>query len=112
MNLPRRSFYHQRKDKSPDKGLESRIDDICLEFSGYGYRRVTKQLHREGWHVNHKKVYRIIRQKELQCRPVKKWVRTTDSNHAFRIYPNLVRDNEAPRCLRRGASLKQIFLFR
>ncbi|MGZ6220445.1 MAG: IS3 family transposase, partial [Syntrophales bacterium] len=93
MNLPRRSFYHQRKEKSLDKGLESRIDDICLEFSGYGYRRVTRELHREGQRVNHKKVYRIMREKGLQCRPrKKKWVTTTDSNHGFRIYPNLVRD--------------------
>ena len=92
MNLPRRSFYHQRKEKSPDKVLETRIGDICLEFSGYGYRRVTWQLQREGWIVNHKKVARIMREKGLQCRPRKKWVRTTDSNHGFRIYPNLVRD--------------------
>ena len=92
MNIPRRSFYHRRKGKSPDKVLESRIGDICLEFSGYGYRRVTRQLHREGWRVNHKKVARIMREKGLQCRPRKKWVRTTDSNHGSRIYPNLVRD--------------------
>jgi len=93
MNLPRRSFYHQRRDKSPDKGLETRIDDICLEFSGYGYRRVTKQLHREGWHVNHKKVYRIMREKGWLYRPRKKqWITTTDSSHGFRIYPNLVKD--------------------
>jgi putative transposase len=94
MNLSRRSFYHRRKVKSPDKVLESRIGDICLEFSGYGYRRVTRQLHREGWRVNHKKVARIMRGKGLQCRPRKKWVRTTDSNHGFHIYPNLVRDIE------------------
>jgi transposase InsO family protein len=92
MNLPRRSFYHQRKEKSPDKELESRISDICLEFAGYGYRRVTRQLQWEGWTVNHKKVARIMREKGLQCRPRKKWVSTADSNHGFRIYPNLVRD--------------------
>ena len=92
MNLPRRSFYHKEKEEAPDKDLESLIGDICLEFSGYGYRRVTKQLHREGLKVNHKKVSRIMRTKGLQCRPRKRWVRTTDSNHGFRIYPNLVRD--------------------
>jgi len=92
MNLPRRCFYRKEKEEAPDKILESRIGDICLEFSGYGYRRVTKQLHREGLRVNHKKVSRIMRKKRLQCRPRKRWVRTTDSNHGFRIYPNLVRD--------------------
>jgi len=92
MNLPRRSFYHKDKEEAPDKGLESRISDICLEFSGYGYRRVTKQLHREGLRVNHKKVSRIMRKKGLQRRPRKRWVRTTDSDHGFRICPNMVRD--------------------
>ena len=93
MNLPRRSFYHQKKGKFSDRALESRIGDICLEFSGYGYRRVTRQLQREGWTVNHKKVARIMREKGLQCHSrKKKWVKTTNSDHGFRIYPNLVRD--------------------
>ena len=54
-----------------------------------------EQLQREGWTINHKKVSRIMREKGLQCRrSKKKWVTTTDSNHGFRIYPNLVRDIE------------------
>ena len=60
MQLPRGSYYYKAKEKLSDKALEARIGDICLEFPGYGYRRVTKQLHREGWIVNHKKVYRIM----------------------------------------------------
>ena len=71
----------------------ARIGDICLEFPRYGYRRVTKQLHREGWIVNHKKVARIMREKNWSCRPLKKkWVSTTNSNHGFPIYPNLIKD--------------------
>ena len=93
MTLPRRCYYYKKKEKSFDNALESRIGDICLEFPGYGYRRVTKQLHREGWIVNHKKVYRIMREKGWTCRPRKKrWVTTTNSNHDCTIYPNLVKD--------------------
>ena len=69
MILPQRSYYYKEKEKSSDNAMESRIGDICLEFSGYGYRRVTKQLHREGWRVNHKKVFRIMREKGWTCRP-------------------------------------------
>jgi len=91
MHLPRRSYYHKAKDKPSDAALEARIGDICLEFSGYGYRRVTKQLHREGCHVNHKKVARTMREKGWSCRTrKKKWLVTTNSNHGFSIYPNLV----------------------
>jgi putative transposase len=92
MDLPRRSFYYKEKEQVHDKDLEARIGDICLEFSGYGYRRVTQQLHREGLAINHKKVSRIMREKGWSCRARKKqWITTPDSNHGFRIYPNLVK---------------------
>jgi len=95
MNLSRRSYYYQHKDPSSDDALEARISDICLEFSGYGYRRVTKQLQREGWIINHKKVARIMREKGWSRRSRKrKWVTTTDSDHGFQVYPNLVKDLE------------------
>ncbi len=92
MALPRRSYYYENQETPAEDALITRIGDICLEFSGYGYRRVTRQLHREGWNINHKKVYRIMREKDWLCRPrKKKWVVTTDSRHGLRIYPNRVR---------------------
>ena len=93
MQLPRRSYYYTPKEKLSDAALEARIGDICLELPGYGYRRVTKQLHREGcWIVNHKKVARIMRERGWSCRSTKKkWITTTNSNHGFKIYPNLIK---------------------
>ena len=92
MSLPRRSYYYRPRSTPCDEVLIDRIGDICLEFPRYGYRRVTKQLHREGWMVNHKKVARIMREKGWSCRARKKrWVVTTNSNHGLSIYPNLIR---------------------
>lgn len=92
MKLPRRSYYYKTKGKPSDSVLEARMSNICLEFSRYGYRRVTKQLQREGWLVNHKKVLRIMREKGWLCHPrKKKWIATTNSNHGFQIYPNLIK---------------------
>ncbi|UCF84453.1 MAG: IS3 family transposase, partial [Desulfobacteraceae bacterium] len=92
MQLPRRSYYYKPKDKPSDEALISRMEDICLEFPRYGYRRVTKQLKREGWIVNHKKVARIMCEKGWSCRPrEKKWTLTTDGNHGFQVYPNLIK---------------------
>ena len=48
--------------------LRDRIESICLEFPRYGYRRVTRQLQREGWRVNHKKVLRLMQENYLLCR--------------------------------------------
>jgi len=42
------------KDPEWEKRLLARIEGILIEFERYGYRRVTKQLHREGWTVNRK----------------------------------------------------------
>jgi len=93
MNLARRSFYYKPKKKPSDKALTERIEQICLDFPKYGYRRVTEQIKREGWLVNHKKVHRIMCEKQWLCRPQKKkWVCTTDSNHKLPVFPNLIKD--------------------
>jgi transposase InsO family protein len=71
--------------------LQNNIEIILADFPGYGYRRVTKALARQGQKVNHKKVLRIMREHGLlnQVRKAFK-VPTTDSNHPHRIYPNLL----------------------
>jgi transposase InsO family protein len=69
------------------------MEQICLDFAKYGYRRVTEQLKREGWRINHKKVHRIMREQGWLCRlRKKKWVCTTDSNHKLPVYPNLAKE--------------------
>ena len=71
--------------------LRAAIENIVLEFAGYGSRRVTAQLVRDGWSVNHKRVLRIMRQESLLCQIKRRWVQTTDSEHGLRVYPNLLR---------------------
>jgi len=97
MNLPRSSFYYSPKEPSSaeqdhEKALQGRIEALCLEFPRYGYRRVTAQLHREGLPINHKKVLKIMKANDLLCRPQKRWVRTTQSDHDYPLYPNLLKD--------------------
>ena len=49
------------------------------------------ELKRRGWEVNHKRVYRIMREDNLLCLRRRKFVVTTDSNHHRPVYPNLAR---------------------
>jgi putative transposase len=70
--------------------LRDRIEALCLAFPGYGYRRVTAQLQREGYTVNHKRVLKIMRQEALLCHGKRAFVATTHSGHALRRYPNLI----------------------
>jgi putative transposase len=75
-----------------DVALRDAIERIVLEFPGYGYRRVTKALQRDGWTVNHKRVLRVMRQESLLCQLKRRFVATTDSRHDRPVYPNLIRD--------------------
>ncbi len=93
MNLSRSSYYYKPVEpKSQDRDLYLRIEELVEEFSGYGYRRITAQLHREGFQVNHKKVLRIMRERGFLCRPRRRWVKTTDSNHPYPLHPNRIKD--------------------
>ena len=96
MELPRSTYYYRPRNRQEklkqDADLQDRIEQIVLDFPGYGYRRVTRQLQREGLRVNHKRVLRLMRQAGLLCRKKKRFTVTTDSKHSFRVYPNLVKD--------------------
>ena len=68
--------------------LRDAIEQIILRVFGYGYRRVTKALHRDAWRVNHKHVLRIMREELLLCQLKRQFVPTTDSgvqSHYVRI---------------------------
>jgi transposase InsO family protein len=71
-----------------DVALRVAIEAIVLAFPGYGYRRVTKQLQRDGWRVNHKRVVRVMREEALLCQLKRHFVVTTDADHGLRRYPN------------------------
>ncbi|GAC1604242.1 MAG: IS3 family transposase [Acidimicrobiales bacterium] len=70
--------------------LRDAIERLVLDFPGYGYRRVTRQLQRDGWNVNHKRALRVMREESLLCQLKKRFVTTTNSGHAHPVYPNLL----------------------
>ncbi len=96
MKLARSSFYYKPKSQSPERmqaeaDLRDNIEAICLEYTRYGYRRVTHELKHRECHVNHKKVLKIMRESDLLCRIRRRRVKTTDSRHRFPRYPNLIK---------------------
>ena len=113
MNLPRSSFYYRPKGKTPsqqehEKAIEERIEALCLEFPRYGYRRITAQLHREGLLINRKKVLKIMKSHDLLCRPHRKWVKTTQSDHGYPLYPNLLKIDRLRPSMRLGLPILPI----
>ena len=93
--VSRVGFYRGRHDECTldrDLKLREAIQRIALEFPSYGWPRMTEELQRRGWAVNHKRVYRLMREDNLLCLRRRKFVVTTDSNHSLPVYPNLARE--------------------
>jgi putative transposase len=91
-HLSRASLYRfapEAEHADRDVDLRDEIQRIALEFPCYGRPRITAELRRRGWKVNHKRVRRIMREDNLLCLRKRKFVVTTDSNHHLRVYPNL-----------------------
>jgi transposase InsO family protein len=89
LGLPRSSFYHPVK-LDEDTAVCVLLHDLAAQYPTYGYRRLTALLRRQGWRVNHKRVQRLMVEMGLQRRVKRRRRRTTDSQHAFWRYPNLV----------------------
>jgi putative transposase len=86
-----RSTYYHRRVQTDEQELRQAIAAVAGEWPRYGYRRITKQLQRQGWTLNHKRVERLMRELGLQAqRKPKRRIPTTDSSHPFPRYPNVV----------------------
>ena len=80
-----------------DVEVRDAIQWIALKHPAYGRPRITAELRRQGWEVNHKRVGRILREDNLRCIRKRKFKSTTDSRHGFPIYSNLLRKCTAAR---------------
>lgn len=90
LDLAASSFYYHSTIVE-DVRLRDAMEQIALEFPRYGYRRMTAELHRREWPVNHKRVLRLMRENHLLVE-VKRYCRTTFSQHPYGRYPNRLRD--------------------
>ena len=63
-----RSSHRYRSQAKDQSALRIRLRDLALSRVRYGYRRLQVLLQREGWRVNHKRVYRLYRLEGLSLR--------------------------------------------
>lgn len=90
LDLPRSSFYYQ-VDEPDESASKVAIQEIAGQWPRYGYRRITVQLRRDKeLVVNSKRVRRLMAEMGLKGESPRRKRRTTNSEHAFPRYPNLV----------------------
>lgn len=92
VELPAQSVLLSTAAPPNETEIKEAIVKLCGQHPTYGYRRITAMLQRQEQEINPKRVARLMRELGLAGKqPVRrKW--TTNSNHGFRRYPNLVMD--------------------
>lgn len=93
--LSRAGYYRWQRPpviSTVEMELREHMQQIALDWPAYGYRRITAELRRRGFDVNHKRVLRMLRADNLLCLRRRAFVVTTDSQHASPVYPNLARE--------------------
>jgi putative transposase len=89
----RRSTKYYRARVAAEQTLQDQIRAVTGQFPTYGVRRVTAQLRRDyKLKINHKRVARVMREMGMNRKKRHKKRKTTQSQHAFPRYPNLLKD--------------------
>jgi putative transposase len=96
--VSRAGFYRSLQELEPaqeEMEVRARIQSmVLLHRHRYGSPRITRALREEGLVVNHKRVERIMREDNLLAIRHRKFVSTTDSQHAHAVYLNLAKRME------------------
>ena len=64
----RSGWYKKRKAKALDAPLKARMHEIASTRIRFGFWRIFVLLRREGWKVNHKRIYRLYKEEGLNLR--------------------------------------------
>lgn len=92
LGMPRSSIYYAPRPAIDEAMLKTALLDLAAEWPTFGYRRLTVMMQRLGWPVNSKRVRRWMDELGLYGAAPARKTRTTNSQHDFPRYPNLVKD--------------------
>jgi transposase InsO family protein len=95
MQLNSATYYHKPKvtreeRERSDADLRDEVESVQVVHPRAGYRTVRQYLARQGLYVGERRLRRVMNKFGLKARIKRAFVRTTDSNHPHRVYPNLI----------------------
>ena len=99
LGLARSSYYYAPSAQSDDRALRSAIEAIAGRYPTYGSRRIKAELARTPYflEVGRNRVRHVMREMNLLLKPRRHKLSTTDSDHGYRRYPNLLKGSKATR---------------
>ena len=90
LGIARGSYYYQpRLESAENLVLMRRLDELHLKHPVYGSRRLAAQLRRHGWHLNRKRVQRLMALMGLESLYPKPG--TSQPGEGHEIYPYLLK---------------------
>jgi len=75
LGMDRKSCRYRSRRGPENEQLRQRLRELAEQRRRFGYKRLHVLLRREGWAVNHKRVYRIYVEEKLAVRKRRKWRR-------------------------------------
>lgn len=100
IGLSQSTYYYTpkvpRKDRDQaDADLRGKMETLQANYSCWGYRTLRAQLRlRYSLQVNGKRILRVMHKYDLFRQIKRRFIRTTDSEHAYPVYPNLLKGFE------------------
>lgn len=97
MHLSSSTYYSDPKTPRSEReafeaDVRGKIEQIRVDLPGAGYRVLLPLVRTAGINIGERRLRGILSKFELQIRPKRKFVKTTDSNHGHRVYPNLIEE--------------------
>jgi putative transposase len=89
-----RKTYRYRSRAKDQTALRMRLRELASVRVRYGYRRLHVLLRREGWHVNHQRIYRLYRLYRLEGLCVRATVRKKRASALRPLLPVAQAPNE------------------
>ena len=86
--------YRGRSASQPQRGNMVMLTHVRSAFALsngiYGSPRMTRELQDDGFAVGRRRTARLMRENGMQARRKRRFKRTTDSNHAWPVAPNIL----------------------
>ena len=90
LDVNRSVVYYKGKRAVDESEIMNRIHEIWLKFPSYGYRRIAKALQDEGYDINRKRAWRLMKLMNLEALYAKPKLSEPHPEH--KIYPYLLKD--------------------
>lgn len=96
MEISTSTYHYDPKVSRAEKeeweaDMRGKIEQIRVEQPRTGYRPLLEHLQKAGVDIGERKLRNVLRKFQLQIKPRRRFVRTTNSNHGFKVYENLVK---------------------